>query len=201
MGILNSAPSLNKIIGDLQNRVSNLERSKRGTVPVVSSVAAFPQQPQSGDLMCDASTGFLYVFVWDGSTTLTANASFTTGALTLTVADRTGFKPAQSVKITLGATSYWAVVATTHVAATGAGTIAVSFPTITVPSGWTPPTNPTTFTTGSTVIGSSWRQIACVSDLIAKGVLGAAAGAGGNSVVGSNTGGVGEIIGTGYKAR
>jgi len=201
MGILNSAPSLNKIIGDLQNRVSNLERSKRGTVPVVSSVAAFPAQPQSGDLMCDASTGFLYVFVWDGDTTLTAPVTYTAGSLTLTVADRTGFKPAQSIRITLGVVSYWAVIASAHVAATGAGTISVSFPTITVPGGWTPPSNPTTFTTGSTVIGSSWRQIACVSDLIAKGVLGAAAGAGGNSAVGSNTGGVGEIIGTGYKAR
>lgn len=201
MGYVNRTPSLDSIINDLDDRVRALERSKRPTAVTINGVQNLPQQVQSGDFIIDQATGYLYVFMLDANTTLTSAITYTTAtSYTLTVAERLGLKPGQSVRVTTtGGVAYWAQVATTHVAASGAGTVSVTFPTITVPTGWTVPPNPTTFAIGSTVIGASWRQVAFVSDLIAKGVLGPTAGAGANAALGSNTGGIGEVLGTGYK--
>lgn len=63
MGVLNQPPNMNKIIGDLDERIRALENSRRLTVPVVANYTKYPPYPQSGDLMVDASTGYLYVFI------------------------------------------------------------------------------------------------------------------------------------------
>ena len=187
------------IITDLDDRLRALERSKRPTAVTVRGIQNLPQQVQSGDFCVDQTTGFMYVFMVDGDSSLTAGFTYTTNTTyNLSVADLFGFKPSQSVNITNGATQYWAQVAATFTCASGAGLLPVTFPTITIPTGWAAPANPTTFAAGCTVTAAGWRQVAFVSDLIAKGVLAANEGAGANAALGSNTGGIGEVLGTGY---
>lgn len=198
MGVVSKSPSLERILAALENRIRNLERNKRFTTVAVNGVANAPAYPQSGDMMVDTTTGIPYIFMVDGNTTTTGSFTYTTNTTyTVAVAERLGFKPSQSVKITLASgVSYWAVIANTYSPASGAGTVPVTFPTITVPSGWTVPANPTVFAAGTVFAGSSWRQIVTASDLIAKGVLSSAAG--GNAALGATTGGLGEVLGSGY---
>lgn len=198
MGVVSKPPSLERILAALETRIRNLERNKRFTTVAVNGVANAPVYPQSGDMMVDITTGIPYIFMVDGNTTTTGSFTYTTNTTyTVAVAERLGFKPSQSVKVVLASgVAYWAVISSTYTSASGAGTIPITFPTITVPSGWTVPSNPTVFAAGTAVVASSWRQIVTASDLIAKGVIASAAGA--NAALGSTTGGLGEVLGSGY---
>jgi hypothetical protein len=173
------------------------------TVATVADLDSLPVYPQSGDLVCDQSTGALYVFMIDDSTTVATAFTYTTAtSYSVTVNQRAKFRAGQSVQISSGGVNWWAVIATSHTPATGLGTISVTFPTITYPTldaTWkAPPVNPTTVPVGATFVANSWRQVATISDLLGKGVMSANTGGGANSAVGSLTGGVGEILRSGY---
>lgn len=206
MGAVNRNPSLNELFAGLERRIKALESSRRFTIPVIPDWTYAPDNPQSGDMIMDAENGFVFVFCVDGETTSTAAATVASGAVTLTVGERKGFKPNQSVAVEDASTGtiYLAVVSSAHVAATGAGTIAVTFvaPTVSTPTGLdaSVPANSTNLGSGSILRACSWRQIVTTTDLIAKqaaiaaGTLSTTSFSGQNSTVGSNTGGMGERI-------
>lgn len=203
MGAINRQPDLSRIVQALQDRVLYLERTRRLTVATIENLNSMPVYPQSGDLVCDQSTGALYVFMVDGSTTVSSAFTYTTPtSYSVIVGERSNFRPGQSVQISSGGVNWWAVVATSYTVGTGSGAITVTFPTITYPTldaSWkTPPTNPTTIPAGATFVANSWRQVATVSDLLGKSVMAAGTGGGANSSQGSLTGGVGEVLRSGY---
>jgi hypothetical protein len=203
MGAINRQPDLSRIVQALQDRVLHLERTRRLTVAVIPDLNNMPVHPQSGDLVCDKTTGALYVYMIDGSTVTTQAFTYTTStSYSVLVAERANFRKGQSVQISNGTNNWWAVVSTSYTPATGAGAITVTFPTITYPTldvSWaTPPLNPTTVAAGATFISNSWRQVATVSDLLGKSVMAANTGGGGGSSSGSLTGGIGEVLRSGY---
>lgn len=215
MPVINRFPRLDLIVGDLQRRLTVLERMKRPTQIVVRGCTNLPGTsttngyPQSGDMAIDSTTGFLWVFMFDGNTVTTQAFTHTTGADTFAVSDRIGFKPNQLIVVQASNGVYYpAQISSAYVATTGPGTITCTFGSVTFSGvAMTNPfsggstvaaPNPTTFNSGAQVLGSSWRQVVSASDLISRG--GTFTGASGaNSSLGSNIGGLGEVLARGYK--
>lgn len=206
MGVLNQPPNMVKMISDLDDRIRALENSRRLTVPVVSDYSKYPPFPQSGDLMVDASTGYLYVFIvlvganYNG---ITSASSFTvgTGSKTFTVSNSGAYRAGHTVRVfQTGSTTNFMqgniTAVTTNVSITvnvdsvgGSGTY----------SSWT--FRPY----------GSWRQVATIADLVAANIFVSTSSGGSANVslasVGSggvganattNVGGNGTIASAGY---
>jgi len=202
MGSVNKQPSMKEMFDTLDRRISAIERSRRFTVPVLQNWTQYPQTPQSGDIVQDAETGFLFVYCIDGVATPTATPTVASGSATVAVNQLRGFKPYQSVAVITAGVDYYAVVQAGFTPTVGAGNLPITFLALTVntPSGFSA-TVPADGTLAVTKVqAASWRQIITSSDLIAKqaaiaaGTLGTASFSGQNSAVGAITGGTGEML-------
>jgi hypothetical protein len=202
MGVVNKQPSLKQMLVDLEKRIASIERSRRFTVPVLQDWTQYPLTPQSGDIVQDAETGFLFVYCIDGNTVPTGTVTVSAGAATVAVSQLRGFKPYQSVAVITAGTDYYAVVQAGFTPTVGAGSLPLTFLALTVstPAGFsaTVPADGTLAVTN--LKAASWRQLITSSDLIAKqtqiglGTLGTASFSGQNSAVGALTGGTGEML-------
>ena len=205
MGVVNKQPDLRQMFESLNKRVSAIERSRRFTVPVLQDWREYPIHPQSGDLIQDAETGFLYVYCIDGTATPTATPTVSAAAATVAVDQLRGFKPNQSVAVITAGTDYYAVVQAAFVPTVGAGNLPLTFLALTVdvPTGFSATVPPNGSLAVTSIQAASWRQLVTASDLISKqtaiaaGTLGTASFGGQNSAVGSNTGGTGEMLAIG----
>ena len=202
MGSVNKQPSLKQMFDSLEHRLSAIERSRRFTVPVLQDWTFYPQTPQSGDIVQDAETGFLFVYCIDGIGTPTATPTVTSGSTTIAMTQLRGFKPYQSVAVITAGNNYYAVVQAGFTPTVGAGSLPLTFLALTVntPSGFSA-TVPADGTLAVTKVqASSWRQLITSSDLIAKqtaissNTLSTASFSGQNSAVGATTGGTGEMV-------
>lgn len=207
MGVLNQPPNMNKVIGDLDERIRALENSRRLTVPVVSDYTKYPPYPQSGDLMVDASTGYLYVFIVlvganYNNISSASSLAIGTGSKTFTTTNTGAYRAGHTVRVTqTGSTTNFmqgnisAVVSNTSITVNvttvgGSGTFAA----------WT------------FAPFGAWRQVTTVADLVAANIyvstasggsatttLSSVASGGTGSNTTTNVGGDGTVITAGYK--
>jgi hypothetical protein len=202
MGVVNKQPSLKQMLDALERRLSAVERSRRFTIPVLQDWTQYPLTPQSGDIVQDAETGFLFVYCIDGDTVPTGTVTVATGAATVAVSQLRGFKPYQSVAVVTAGTDYYAVVQAGFTPTTGAGSLPLTFLALTVntPAGFSATVPSDGVLAVTRLQAASWRQLVTSSDLIAKqaqiaaGTLGTASFSGQNSAVGALTGGTGEML-------
>jgi len=187
MGVLNLQPSLQKIIGDLEDRIKYLESSRRFTVPVVPDYTKYPTQPQSGDMMLDASTGYLYVFLiltGTGYSNIISSSSINISVASLTFATtNTGsFNVGDPVRIyQTGSTTNYMDGSITALTSNVSMTVNV---TAIGGSG--------TFASWSITAFGAWRQIATYADLIAANVFLSTSSGGSATVSVSSIGGGGS---------
>lgn len=207
MGVLNQPPNMNKVIGDLDERIRALENSRRLTVPVVSDYTKYPPYPQSGDLMVDASTGYLYVFiilVGAGYNNITSSSSVAigTGSRTFATTNTGSFRAGHSVRVfQAGSTTNFMEGNITTV--TTNTSIVVNVASV-GGSG--------TFSSWSIQPYGAWRQVATIADLVAANVfvatssggsatttLSSVASGGTGANTTTNVGGDGTVRTAGYK--
>lgn len=206
MGLLTRQPDLHRIIKELEDRVRYLERTRRLTVTTVSDYRQRPAMAQSGDLMVDSSTGFLYIFMFDGNTTVKTTTSINYAGFTdVEFANRVGFKPGQSVALTIGSTVYYSWISPTDVrvpvygSTVQPGFVGLQLRASSVNPDFPTPPAPLVVPAGSKLEGRSWRQIIDATTfrrLIPS--VGIYNFAGFGSAHGGITQGLGEMIGNGY---
>jgi len=200
MGVLNQDPALAQMFNDLNKRIAGLEQSKRFTVPTVVDSTKYPQYPQSGDMILDASSGYLYIFIvqsginYQGIVSTSSNTVASSGSLTFLTSNTGSFlkqdrlriystaSPANYIDATVSAVTTNVSLTVTATGSAGSGTFAA----------WT-----------ITAYGT-WRQLLTTVDLVASNIYvatssGAAATATISSVVGGGDGSsqTGATIGTG----
>lgn len=105
MGVLNQDPALAQMFNDLNKRIAGLEQSKRFTVPTVVDSTKYPQYPQCGDMIIDASSGYVYIFIvqsgvnYQGKTSKSSITIASSGSLTFTMTDTGSFLKQDRVRI------------------------------------------------------------------------------------------------------
>lgn len=204
MGVLNRQPDLGRIVKELEDRVRHLERTRRLTVTTVKDYTEAPAVAQSGDLMVDASTGMLFVYMITGSTTTTSAVTYSIPYPAFPVAEVKGFKRGGLVAITLAGVEYeWQVYTinglNTPTNAHGPGNLGGTFLNnsgIGIP--YPLPPNGTVFPAGTALVARSWRQLITASQMYRWGLRGQFQFAGAGAYPGDTEGGVGEVLGRGY---
>lgn len=200
MGVLNQDPELGRMFADLSKRITNLEQSKRFTVPTVVDSTKYPPYPQSGDMIVDAGTGYLYIFIvnsginYQGIVSSTSATIASSGSITFATKNTGSFLKTDRLRI------YSTVSPSNYIDATVTSTVINTSITVTA----TASVGTGTFTAWTITSFGTWRQVVTTADLVSYNLFvattsGGAATTAISNVVGGGDGSsqTGATIGTG----